>query len=220
MCGHDVVEQRMNIFKALAGCYFPPDERLRENVVLLEENIRDQLPELEASVRALRESLPKSLPQPLTEEQNTWAALVKDHARLFLGPFEVLAPPHGSFYFNRDKMVLDQSTEDVARRYQEAGLTAGAELSGLPDHVTAELEFMYFLLFSELAARDREDETEGDTWTAMRRDFFRRHVGDWGPAFAGLVQEHAQEDFYRLLGSVTKAVLTREVHELGRAGPD
>jgi putative dimethyl sulfoxide reductase chaperone len=195
---------KMETYKALAGCYFPPDERLREVVHVLETHAPALLPELESTVREMAASLPA--------HDGGWRPLQLDHARLFVGPFEVLAPAHGSVYFNRDKLLQDQSTEDVAHRYQQAGLTVGDELLGPPDHVTAELEFMYFLLFNELAGGD---DGQGEQWRMMRKDFFCKHLGVWGPIFADRVRQGAQESFYLLLGEVTGVVLALEARESG-----
>ena len=78
--------------------------------------------------------------------------LTIDHARLFVGPFALLAPPYGSVYLEGERRLMGDSTLAVGECYREVGLEVAAGFNGTPDHIAAELEFMHFLVIKELDA--------------------------------------------------------------------
>ncbi|WP_031387841.1 TorD/DmsD family molecular chaperone [Desulfonatronum thiodismutans] len=200
---------RMETYKALTGCFFPPDDQLPQNVETLAVHAPSWVPEVRTSVQALLESLPG-------DEQGREALRV-EHAKLFLGPFEVLAPPFGSVYFHVNKMLSHESTDDAAERYREAGVVGAPDGGNPPDHVTAELEFMYYLLFQEHAAQCRDDASAVREWRDRRTDFFPIHLGAWGPLFADRVISFAQAPFYKHLGLVAKEALKAEIRLLTKS---
>jgi putative dimethyl sulfoxide reductase chaperone len=193
---------RMETYKALTGCFFPPDDYLPQNVETLAAHAPTWVPEVHASTLTLLESLPG-------DEQGSEVLRV-EHARLFLGPFVVLAPPFGSVYFHVNKMLSHESSDDAAARYREAGVASAPDGGNPPDHVTAELEFMYYLLFQEHDAQCRDDAPAVREWRDRRTDFYPIHLGAWGPLFADRVISFAQSPFYKHLGLVTKGILKAE----------
>ncbi|TVR00270.1 MAG: hypothetical protein EA399_04605 [Desulfovibrionales bacterium] len=194
---------RVETYKALTRCFFPPDEQLQQSVENLATHAPTWVPEVNASTLTMLKNLPG-------DEQGREALRV-EHAKLFLGPFEVLAPPFGSVYFHVNKMLSHESIDDAAERYREAGVATAPDRGNPPDHVTAELEFMYYLLFQEHAAQCRDDASAVREWRDRRTDFFPIHLGTWGPLFAGRVISFAQTPFYKNLGLVTKDILKAEM---------
>ncbi|WP_028572653.1 TorD/DmsD family molecular chaperone [Desulfonatronum lacustre] len=193
---------RLETYKALAGCFFPPDDHLPQNVENLAAHAPTWVTGIQDSALTMLESLPG-------DEQGREALRV-EHAKLFFGPFEVLAPPFGSVYFHVNKMLSHESIDDAAERYREAGVTSAPDGGNPPDHITAELEFMYYLLFQEHAALCRDDVTVAREWRDRRTDFFPIHLGAWGPLFADRVISFAQSPFYKHLGLVARDILKTE----------
>lgn len=193
---------RMETYKALAGCYFPPDDQLTKNAEELARHVPEWVPQARNPSLAMLESLPR-------DEQGRDALRV-EHAKLFFGPFEVLAPPLGSVYFHVHRMISHESSDDAADRYRQAGVTVPPNAGTPPDHVTAELEFMYYLLYHEHAARSLGHDADARDWQGRRTDFFTLHLGAWGPLFADRVVSFALTPFYKNLGLLTKSVLREE----------
>ncbi|MBW1770891.1 MAG: molecular chaperone TorD family protein [Deltaproteobacteria bacterium] len=81
--------------------------------------------------------------------------LCVDFARLFVGPYALLAPPYGSVYLDGERKVMGDSTMDVCMRYAEVGLQLADHFKEVPDHIAAELEFIYFLILKEAEAISR-----------------------------------------------------------------
>ena len=104
------------------------------------------------------------------------------HARLFLGPYDLLVPPYASFYLDADQRVMGPVSTDVAQWYTDAGLGPGAGPREAPDHVTCECEFMYFLGFQGCTTGD-------EAWDARQRDFWSGHLGHWLPQLLELLEK-------------------------------
>ena len=70
--------------------------------------------------------------------------------------------------------------EDLVRFYNHFGLSvAEAPERELPDHITAELEFMHYLVFKEVLALQRDEDPA--PYCLAEIDFLRRHPAKWLP---------------------------------------
>ncbi len=193
----------INTYSALSGCYLPPDENLAGLVNKLEENLGSWVPQGQEFL--------ESMIADLNRQSSGLTEMILDYTRLFLGPFGVLAPPFGSVYLNPGKkMVMDETTEEAARMYQQAGLDVDRHFNNPADHITAELEFMHYLHHQEHAALNDKNDHKAHEFKSLRQEFFRKHIGKWGPVFAGKVEQAAQMDFYKGLGTLTRLVLAAE----------
>jgi TorA maturation chaperone TorD len=123
------------------------------------------------------------------------------HAKLFLGPFEILAAPWASFYLEDEPRLMGPTSEYAARAYAAAGLAPGTKLKDAPDHVTHELEFMYFLAFNEAVTGD-------GSWAEHQSRFWHEHLGRWLPHFADAVAAADVHPFYGDLAAAIRGVCT------------
>jgi TorA maturation chaperone TorD len=194
---HATAAARANAYYALARAFDRPDHwpgDLGDLLVAAFSPLTGELPEL---ARA-----------PADNAGDT-AALAVAHAKLFIGPFEVQAAPWASFYLDPEQQLMGPVSRYAATAYAEAGLAPSDGPTDAPDHVTHELEFMYFLAFQEA--------TEGDAaWRERQRRFWREHLGRWLPKFAEVVEEHASgAAFYAGLARLTRAFCAWEGGNLG-----
>ena len=197
---------KINVYSSLSGCYFLPDENLKYLTDQLLHSFSMWIPEAIEPVECM-----------LNDLSDDFMELKRDYSRLFLGPFEVLAPPCGSVYLNPGKKTLmDESTFQVEQIYRQAGLEAN-DSNNPADHITAELEFMHYLYYQEQSALNSGNEAQADLFKQYRQSFFNQHLGEWGFEFAGKVEQYAQKDFYRNLGLVTGIVLSAEAEYFSTA---
>lgn len=182
------LDTRSADYKALAEAFYLPDKTMFGN-------LRDQLCELPVST-ALRESLYRGLEETPCDEE-----LLRDYARLFVGPFELEAPPYGSLYLEEPDRVCGLSTHEVEEFYKSHGLQL--TLKEPADHVSAELEFMSFLIAEQESAVGSGDEERAADLLEAQRYFFSRYVSLWMSAFAAKIIEHAGTKFYQSLGAAT-----------------
>ena len=185
---------RANVFYALARALEPPRKWDTELPDLLADSLGAELSHLATKILENRE---------LAEIA---------HAKLFLGPFEILVAPWGSFYLEEEPRLMGSTSYYAARAYAEAGLAPGQELKDAPDHVTHELEFMYFLAFNEATTGDPE-------WSERQERFWREHLGCWLPEFAEALADAAVHPFYQDLAQTISTVCVSESDVLGDPTP-
>ena len=189
---------RMKAFRLLSDCYFIPEPGLSEKLEELASNMAHVC-------QAAAESIQKMLKQ--FRASADLESIRVDYAKLFVGPYNLLAAPYGSVYLDRERQMMGDSTLDVKSRYREAGLDTAQNFKDAPDHISAELEFMYYLIFKEIEAF-----AESDTETAMgfiqkQKSFLEDHLMAWVPKFADNIIKNAGNPFYANLASATKAFL-------------
>jgi TorA maturation chaperone TorD len=117
------------------------------------------------------------------------------YARLFLGPFEMLAPPYESLYRDGSQTLMGPVSRAVADSYAEAGLGVRAGGRQPPDHVRSELEFMYFLAFQAASH-------PAGIWQERQARFWTVHLSQWLSAFAENMAEAACHPYYTALGKL------------------
>jgi putative dimethyl sulfoxide reductase chaperone len=182
---------RARTYKALAECYYSPGELTLQYVRQLG---RDCPPAAEAVARMEAALLAHEGIEELTI----------DYARLFVGPFALLAPPFGSVYLEGERRLMGDSTLAVGECYREVGLEVAAGFNGTPDHIAAELEFMHFLVIKELETLAGGDLVRAQHFRQKQRTFLERHLAAWAPDFARSVEEQAQTRFYQDLAGATR----------------
>jgi putative dimethyl sulfoxide reductase chaperone len=134
------------------------------------------------------------------------------HAKLMVGPFELLAAPWACFYLEDEPQLMGPTSQYVARAYADAGLGPGEQLKDTPDHVTHELEFMYFLAFNQA--------TTGElVWSERQMRFWREHLGRWLSKFADAVAATNVHPFYSHLAEMLTVFCGLEEATLGVTEP-
>jgi len=135
-----------------------------------------------------------------------WAdQLSLEFARLFIGPVHPPAVPYASFYLSETRSLMTEETLDVRKRYLEAGL-ALKDLYQIPDdHISSELEFLYFLTREAIQSMEEGRNEEPSKFLAMRNDFLKEHMALWLPGFVEKIIQSSNEDFYK-----GAAILLRE----------
>lgn len=186
-------------FGMLAACYGEPTAELP---ALLRDSLEHFAP-MGVEVASLANEL------CAVAQRSDVQDLLKDYAKLFVGPFQLLAPPFGSVYLDEDGRLMGESTMDAMRFYKLAGLDMAENFKMPPDHVVAELEFLYCLYKAEMQ-RTQDNPDQAETLAGLRREFFAKHIGRWGRDFAAKVAANANTEFYRLLGRLTARLLELE----------
>jgi len=193
---------RADLCRFLAACYYQPGPEFAEEKVFDSMAAAAALinPELAAGARRLGEAFAAENPDDL----------LVDYARLFLGPVDTRAKPYGSVWLGGDTTLMQDSTMAVLAMYAEGGFDLAEDFRELPDHIAAELEFLYLLIWRETAARRSGDADALAAATALRRRFLTEHLGAWVGPFAAAVTEGAQTAHYRELAALTDRFVALE----------
>lgn len=183
---------RGECFRLLAACFYPPQPTLwlQDNLV---GNLADLLTEVCPAAAEHARQMQAFLSRCNADE------LAVEHARLFVGPQRVIAPPYGSVYLEEGRRVMGDSTLDALRAYEEAGLHLDSDFKELPDHIAVELEFVYFLIAKGVDAATAGPGEEANRYNSARDVFLNRHLRRWVPPFCARIAEGTKNDFYRNL---------------------
>ena len=197
-----ITATREDVYRLLAACYYPPTAEL------IEENCCATLAALLAPVAA--DAAQHASDAVLAANTCSLDALAVEHARLFIGPFQLVAPPYGSIYLDDAKTVMGDSTAKVAAFYHNCGLTLAEDFHELPDHFAVELEFMSFLAFKQ-----REAEVSGDTdevarIVSLQREFLDRFLLPWLEPFTSAIITDAEAPFYQAIARCSAAFITAD----------
>lgn len=193
---------RADLCRFLAACYYQPgaeftEERLFDSMLDAAAQVQ---PNLAARVRRLSEAFSAEGPE----------SLLVDYTRLFLGPVQMIAEPYGSAWLEEEKTLMRDSSMAVLGLYEEGGFEMDEDFHELPDHVAAELEFLYLLNFSENQARRIGDSEAAAAAAGLRKRFLDEHLGVWIGPFTAAIRAGAQSAFYRELAELTDRFVRME----------
>ena len=134
--------------------------------------------------------------------------LAVEYTRLFRGPVKAEVYPYESMYIGGE--VIGNSTLDVVRRYEEAGVAVADGFKDLPDHISAELEFMHYLCGRALDALERGANDEATRFRCMGQTFLKDHLNKWVPQFTDLIMQYATTPYYLTIAEITQEFIIRE----------
>jgi TorA maturation chaperone TorD len=189
--------------RLLAACYYQPGPEFAEEQVF--DSMRRAAAEVDAELSALAQTLGEAFDaQPLED-------LRIDYTRLFLNPTGPLAAPYESAWIaGRDPMFVEEITQSVLDGYRAGGYEVDAGFQDLPDHIAAELEFLYALIFREARAAASGNEAERAEAIDRRRRFIDEHLGRWIGPFAAALRDGGATAYYRVLADLTERFVRSE----------
>ena len=193
---------RADFCRFLAACYYEPapefaQEKLFDSMAAAGELIGV---EFDAGARRLG----------MAFAAEGMEGLLIDYTRLFLGPIDARANPYGSVWLGPDGLAMQDSTMAVVGLYEEGGFELSEDFRDLPDHVAAELEFLYLLLF-------REGRAGAEDALVLRKRLLGEHLGRWIGPFTDAVRSGAQCAFYRELAELTNRFVAMEARRAALA---
>ena len=206
----ELAGHRSNIYGLLAGIY------RREMTSDLLKQIKD--PSMLGVLSNLGLKLNNGFLE--TPEHQMLEDLAVEYARLFIGPGKHISP-HESVHHKRDDgqwgQLWGQSTAEVKKFIESAGLSYQSEYTGLPDHISVELEFMQQVLQREEQAWKAEDKEMAHLCLENEKKFIEEHLAEWIPDFCDKVINQAESPFYRVMAELTKKFIEFEKTEIAKS---
>ena len=194
---------RFKTYRLLANAYYLPDQNLLDGLTKLGKCMEQICGKAGKYVKKIQADI---------GQKKGAGYLNVDYAKLFVGPFNLLAPPYGSVYLEGKSQVMGNSTIDVKKRYAEEGLDIG--LKEAPDHIAIELEFLYFLVFQEIAAFNDNDFNNMNLYQSKQKSFLETHLGVWVTDFTNNIAENTETVFYKNLARLTDSFVIEDLKYL------
>ena len=196
---------RMEAYKGLSACYTLPATGLVTWLKKLERQLAFLSSDAYTPAVLMRNEL---------ENTENLEKLKVEFARLFIGPYRLAAPPYGSIYLDEERKIMGDSTIDVRKRYLDSGLAISENFKDAPDHIAAELEFMYFLVSNEINAKSSEQLDESFEFMYRQKSFLVDHLGAWIVNFSCNTEVSTDCDFYRNLARATRIFIAEDLNYL------
>lgn len=193
-------------YRFLSACFYQPDKSLfiQENLL---RNLNEGLKRVCPSAFVFTERMEKAIAKYTNED------LLIEYAKLFVGPNELIAPPYGSIYLDKERKVMGDSTIKTVELYHEAGLEISKDFKELPDHIAVELEFMYYLIFKEVDAIKKSDIVVANKFRDMQHKFLRYFLGLWINSFCEKIKNGTENEFYQSLAECVSAFVINSVSD-------
>ena len=193
---------REDLCRFLAACYYEPSQEFAEERLFDSMLNAARLLDPELALIAGR------LEQDFAAQD--LETLLVDYTKLFIGPPQPLARPHGSFWLTGETTLWQEATLAVLHLYEEAGFDLDEEFRDAPDHVAVELEFLYLLTFRQNEAHGAGLTDVLRDWEQLERLFLAQHLGAWIKPFSAAVKAEAATAFYRDLAELTERFVLSE----------
>lgn len=188
---------QLSIFThALAALMYPPKEGILrdsgplDDFIAAAERVDDN--ELASKVIKIKDSLKTEVPDELAN----------DHANLMVGPFELLAPPYGSVYLEKNRKVMGDTTMEVGQFYFDCGLEVASDYNDPPDHIAVEMEFIHFLLSEIYNSLNEGNEETAENYRTKLREFLEKYYLPFSENFAKKIKDNAETSVYKLVGDI------------------
>jgi len=197
------IAARADLCRLLAACYYQPGPEFTEERVF--DSMRTAAAELGADMASLAQAMGEAFAARPLEE------LLIDYTRLFLSPTGAVAAPYESAWLaGRDPMLAEEITQSVLASYRSGGYEVDADFKDLPDHIAAELEFLYTLIFREARAAASGDDERRLKAIRLQRRFIEQHLGRWIGPFAAALRDGGETALYRALADLTERFVRSE----------
>lgn len=203
----EMAQGRANVYRLLADVYReePSSSFLSK---LAEPEISGALGALSLSLNSVLKEAPQN---KLVED------LALEYTRLFIGPGSHISPNesmHTEARFGEPNALWGEQTVAVKKFMAGAGVEIADSFTGMPDHITAEFEFMQQLLLKEAESWVKDDAELGANILKIENRFYEEHLSQWVCNFCDKVIEATTHVFYRQFLEVTKGFIEFEKETL------
>ena len=156
-------------------------------------------------------------------EQELLENLAVEYTRLFVGPGKHISP-HESVQHKKEGVQSGQLwgelTAEVKRIIESSGLEYKSEFTGMPDHISVELEYMQHVVQREMQAWKVDDDETARLCLKNEKQFVDEHLIRWIPDFCEKVIEAAEIPFYGEMAKLTRRFIEFETQELNKFEED
>lgn len=197
-----IEQARANSFNLFSALFCQPEDEILRNSELF-KTLSQLFKMLELNNDVEIRDFEKAL------DQYSETELLVEYAKLFIGPFKTLVPPYSSIYLGATT-VMSKDTMWVLQQYHKMGLDFNLETRDLPDHISIETGFLYYLIFNEIKNLKENNSDLAKNFYEAQKVFLADHFNKWVPKFCGQGIINTNNQFYiilfRLLDQFTRQI--------------
>lgn len=130
--------------------------------------------------------------------------LEKDYTWMFLASKPRIAYLFGSVY--SEGKLYQESTFEIARLYNDAGLKLDESFRLPPDHIAVELECFAYLAFNEKEAIQAGNAKNEEYALELQKKMAENYLGPLAFNVGQRIGEQARTDFYKIIGKLLKTL--------------
>ena len=155
-----------------------------------------------------------------SDQKTAIRELEVEYTRLFITAYpKIPAPPYASIYLEDDRLVWGNSTIEALEIYREAGLKVSDDFRDVPDHIAAELEFVSYLISSQLKAIEESNNERLSKMLSIQDRFLVDHLLKWAIPFFDIVIKSTGSTFYRENSALARKFMKAEMSRLSMEDP-
>jgi len=180
--------------RGLARGFTYPDAEWVDTLLsgLWPKALAEVLESMSLSIEGMRKAIAELPKEPAAALQ----ALQVEHTHLFINAVpHVPAPPYASAYFGQG-LLMHEPAQAALKAYRLAGLEMAEDFNDLPDHLSAELEFLSWIEERAIEAEERGESDGAQNWKDQEEAFLFQQLKPWLPEFSKRVEEAARIPFY------------------------
>lgn len=132
-----------------------------------------------------------------------------EYTRLFIGPGKHI-PPYESVHVDAGGSLCGEAAVSVKNFIEMTGFEYQSEFQSMPDHISAELEFMQMLTDQEAQMWMKEEQEMALSCLQTEMAFIDQHLARWIPQFCDAVIESQESRFYASMAALTRDFLAAE----------
>ncbi len=149
--------------------------------------------------------------------------LQRDYMTVFIGANttgHAAAYPNESVHTSPDRLVMQDSRDEVLAIYNAAGFKNSENWTAGEDHIALELEFMARMAERAAQASAKGENEKAATYLMTSHHFLCDHLLAWVPELSRDMQKFAQTDFYCALAELTLGFIEEDKDFLEEALKD
>jgi len=192
------LENRRSTYTFLSRVY------AREVSLDLLQKLMDTPPQIDGMFGEFMEKL------KVSDLEKVRTDLAAEYAALFLNAGRYPVYPFESVYTSKERLLMQEARDEVLREYRKEGLDRIGEFKEPEDHIAIELEFMSYLCQKTIDSVERGDNKAALLYFKKQKDFLKKHLMVWVPAFCADLERATKSDFYQGVTKLTKSYLKIE----------
>lgn len=163
--------------------------------------------EIEEGVEEIKEYLSK---YDVVNNVEDYEDLHWDYTRMFIGPFELPAPPWESVYVRKDGLLFQENTINVRILYEQLGYEILHKNLEAEDHVGLELDFMFHLnelCIENIKKNNFRTQSNLNYLMEQQHKFLENHLMAFIPNFSQKVIDNANTKFFSGMSKLLRSYL-------------